>query len=537
MRLFQRPPVSRPHPDTRTPARADARTAHALTGNALTVPRALRTSSLHATGVATTLLALAIAVQSQPLMAAPQAGATTSVPAAGQDDFAARLRAVEQRLGIPATGAAQLAADPAALDLRLREIERRLAAQDAPPVTAPATAVAAAPSQAPVVSLSTDKGLSVKSADGAIDLKFSALLQADQRINLDDDANPQNDTFLWRRIRPTLQGTWGSLVGFRLTPEFAGDSASVVDAWIDLKFDPRATVRIGKVKGPLGLERLQSGNAIALIERGLPTELVPNREIGVQLQGDLAKGKLNYVAGVYNGAPDGRDGATSNPDNEFEYAARVFAEPWKGSDSVLAGLGFGVAASIGDKIGTGANVLPRLRTPGQVQVFNYGTTVRADGEHLRWTPQAYWYAGPAGLLAEYVNSSQELVETVSGNRATLDNRAWQLVGSWVITGEKASYRGVARPDQPFAVGKPGWGAFEVVARYGRLDVDDATFPVFASAASAVSGIESWGIGLNWYLTGNLKLATNLTRTSFTQGAAGGDRADEKILFTRAQVSF
>lgn len=524
MRLFQRPAVPSIQTDTQ-----QRDTSHA--------PGNRRQTSLRKAGLATSLLALAVAVQSQSLMAAPQANAGNAASAPSHDEFSARLRAVEQRLGIPATDAAQAAADPAALDLRLREIERRLAAQDAAPAKPVAATPPAAPSQAPVVSLSADKGLAVKSADGAIDVKFGALLQADQRIYLDDDANPQNDTFTWRRIRPTVQGTWGSLVGFRLTPEFAGDSASVVDAWIDLRFDPRATVRIGKVKGPLGLERLQSGSAIALIERGLPTELVPNREIGVQLQGDLAKGKLNYVAGVYNGAPDGRDGATTNPDNEFEYAARVFAEPWKGSDSALAGLGFGIAASIGDKVGTGNNVLPRFRTPGQVQVFNYGTNVRADGEHLRWTPQAYWYAGPAGLLAEYVSSSQELVETVSGTRATLDNRAWQLVGSWVITGEKASYRGVTRPDQPFAPGKPGWGAFEVVARYGRLDVDDDAFPVFASAASAVSGIESWGIGLNWYLTGNLKLATNLTRTSFTHGAANGDRADEKILFTRAQVNF
>lgn len=41
-------------------------------------------------------------------------------------------------------------------------------------------------------------------------------------------------------------------------PEFAGDSATVVDAYIDLKFDPAYSVRLGKVKGPLGLERLQS---------------------------------------------------------------------------------------------------------------------------------------------------------------------------------------------------------------------------------------------------------------------------------------
>ena len=49
----------------------------------------------------------------------------------------------------------------------------------------------------------------------------------------------------------------------------------------------------------------------------------------------------------------------------------------------------------------------------------------------------------------------------------------------MLTGEDASYRGVTRPNHPFTVGSAGWGAWELVARYGELEVDDAAFPVFA----------------------------------------------------------
>jgi hypothetical protein len=49
---------------------------------------------------------------------------------------------------------------------------------------------------------------------------------------------------------------------------------------------------------------------------------------------------------------------------------------------------------------------------------------------------------------------------------------------------------------------------------------------------------SWGVALNWYLTRNLKLAANYTGTVFDGGAAGGgDRPDERVFFTRAQLSF
>jgi len=449
------------------------------------------------------------------------------------EDIAERLRIVERRLGIaPSEGAAR--ADLAELDRRLRAIELGLDERDRQ------TAVAAAPApekkSGPEITLDADKGASIKSADGKVQLKLGALVQADHRVFIDDDERPQNDTFLWRRIRPTLEGSWGDLVGFRITPEFAGDSATIVDAYVDLKFSPAATVRAGKVKGPIGLERLQSGGAIALIERGFPTELAPNRELGVQLQGALASSKVNYVAGVYNGAPDGRDSPTTNPDNDFEFAGRLFFEPWKGSDGALSGLGFGIAGSTGDKTGAGNNFLPRYRTPGQATFFSYRASVAADGEHTRWSPQAYWYAGPVGLLGEYIRSKQELVDTATSTRASLDHSAWQLVGSWVLTGEKAGYRGV-KPNNPFAPGDGGWGAFELVARYGRLDVDDRAFPVFADAGASATEATSWALGLNWYLTGNLKLVANYAQADFDGGSPGGPREDEKTFFTRAQFSF
>ena len=442
------------------------------------------------------------------------------------DDLRARIAVLEQRLGV-APGAA---VEGNNLDQRLRIIERKLELQD--------EAAAAKAATASTLALDAGKGLSVK-APGGLEVKFRGLVQADLRHYA--DGSSQNDGFLFRRIRPIIEGTWGPLVGFRLTPEFAGDSATIVDAYIDLKFDPRATLRVGKVKGPVGLERLQSGSANAFVERGFPTELAPNRDIGAQLQGEVFGGVLNYTAGVYNGTVDGRDAVTSNPDGEFEYAGRLFWEPFKDSDGNLGTLGLGVAASVGDTFGAGNNFLPRYRTPGQEQFFGYGSNIAANGERLRKTVQGHYYRGPLGMLGEWISSSQD-VRVVSGSgvgtRARLENEAWQLVAGWVLTGEDAGFRGVAKPSSPFAIGKPGWGALEVVGRYGELDIDDAAFPLFANAAASANGARSWGLGLNWYLTQNLKLVASYTEASFDGGAAAGaDRADEKALFTRAQLSF
>lgn len=474
------------------------------------------------------VLPLAIALGGLPLHAAAQEPAAQAAAPTPVDLLEERLRRIERLLGATSDDAGD--GGLVSLDQRLKVIERKLELQQ--------EASDAQAAKTPVVTLG-DKGLGVKTPSGDFELKVRALVQADQRSYFDDDALPQTDGFLFRRIRPTLEGSFGSLIGFRLTPEFAGDSATIVDAYVDVKFNPAYTLRVGKVKGPVGLERLQSGGATNFIERSFPTELAPNRDIGAQLQGELSKGRVNYVLGVYNGTADGRDAPTSDGDDNAEFAGRLFFEPWKNSGGALAGLGFGLAGSIGDKEGTGNNFLPRYRTPGQVVFFNYRSTVLADGEHQRWSPQFFYYRNAFGVLGEYIVSRQEVsLAGVAGSRASLDNRAWQLSGGWVLTGEDAGYRGVIKPSHPFVADGEGWGAFELVARYGELDIDDDAFPLYANPASAASNAKSWGLGLNWYLNSNLKFVFNHTQTRFNGGAvAGTDREDEKTFFTRLQFAF
>lgn len=435
-------------------------------------------------------------------------------------------------LAVLASATVAQAATTDELDQRIRILERQIELKD--------EAAAAKAKDSPTVNLS-DKGLSVKKGDN--EFKFNALVQLDGRIFLDDEAT-QNDTFTFRRIRPTFSGSVGKLVAYRLTPEFAPANASIVDAYIDLKFHPAATVRAGKVKGPVGLERLQSGSAITFIERGLPTELVPNRDLGIQLQGEVLNSTLNYTIGYFNGTSDGRDGNVTDTDNRKEVAGRLFAEPFRNAGGFFEKLGVGIAASSGTQTGNNTtNALPGgLRSASQRNFFQYNEAgVTADGDHTRISPQAYFYSGAFGLLAEYVESSQELAR--AGNQQDIKNTAWQLVTSYVLTGEEIGFRGLSKVAQPFEVGGPGWGAFEVAARYGELEVDDAAFEGGAAARFANPDAQSekasaWGLGVNWYLNTNVKLALNYNNTRFDGGAAGGaDRDDDKTVFTRLQLNF
>ncbi|MES1245753.1 MAG: porin [Acidobacteriota bacterium] len=376
-------------------------------------------------------------------------------------------------------------------------------------------------------------GFSIKSADGAYVLKLRGYTHFDGRFYQEDDQRPAADTFLLRRIRPIVEGTVFKIFDFRIMPDFAQGTTVLQDGYLEGRFSPAFRVRAGKFKPPVGLERLQSATDILFIERAFPTALVPNRDMGVQISGDLAGGGVTWAAGYFNGVPDGGSSDVDVEDRK-DAAARVFFTP-------LKGLGLGVAATQGKQTGTlSAPGLAAYRTPGQQTFFSYRTdgtapgTVIAAGDRTRLSPQAYFYTGPFGLLAEYVTSSQEVLR--GGVRADLESTAWQVAASWVIAGGEPTYKAVA-PKQPFDLEAHTWGAFELAARISRLEVDDDAFPLFANPASAASAAESMGLGINWYLNRNLRVALNYEVTEFDGGAASGDREDEKVLLSRFQISF
>jgi phosphate-selective porin OprO/OprP len=109
--------------------------------------------------------------------------------------------------------------------------------------------------------------------------------------------------------------------------------------------------------------------------------------------------------------------------------------------------------------------------------------------------------------------------------------------SYLLSGEDASYKG-SRPNAPYAAGAPGWGAFELAVRHEVLDIDDDVFGLYADPAASVSEASSNGVSFNWYLTANARISLDYEVTAFEGGApAGADRADEKALLTRLQLSF
>ena len=407
------------------------------------------------------------------------------------------------------------------LDQKIRSLERSLELER--------EAEQAKSKDAPVIGVGAE-GFFLKSQSGSFQLKIRGYLQADARFFFDDDSPELTDTFLLRRARPIIEGTVFNIFDFRLMPDFGGGSATIQDGYLDVRLLPELKIRAGKFKPPLGLERLQSATDIKFIERGLTINLVPNRDIGGMIHGDLFGSLLTYGVGAFNGLPDGGSGDVDNNDAK-DVVARVFLQPFAASDeSLLKGLGAGLAGSLGAQKTT----LPTYRTTGQNVFFNYLATSVSSGTRYRVAPQAYYYAGPLGILGEYVLSAQEVRN--GATEETLGNYAWQVAVSYVLTGEAASYKSVV-PKKPFDLSAGTLGALEVVARYSDLMVDEDAFPVFANPAVAARRAQGIGVGLNWYLNKAFKVALDYERTKFRGGAVSGNREPENAVLLRFQIAF
>ncbi len=380
-------------------------------------------------------------------------------------------------------------------------------------------------------------GFTISSADTNFSLSLHGLLQLDSRTFL-QNAQPGKGGFFLRRARPILAGTVFRDFDYVFMPDFGGSSSSstpvIQDAYINYRYQPEIQFRTGKFKTPVGLEFLQSAKDNAFNEYTLVKDLGPGRDLGAELLGDLSGGSVSYAAGIFNGVADGANASNGNPDNTMDFAGRVFFQPWiKSKTEWLQGLGFGVGGSYGDQDGTSA--VNKYTTDGLQTFFSYRSTVAGDGQHWRISPQGYYYYGPFGLLAEYIESSQKVA--TGANSATLNNTAWEVTGSWILTGEKNSYKGV-KPDENFEPAKGHWGAWGLFARYAQLDVDSAAFPIYADLSTSASSAYAWSVGLSWWLNKNIRVLTSFSRTTFSGGDNGVVTKDpEEVLFTRVQLSF
>ncbi len=437
------------------------------------------------------------------------------------------------------------------LDAKYRALERRLTTND--------TVVSEKVKQVPLVSVGSD-GFRLQSLDGNFKLAIEGVVQFDARNFINNTGGAKNiDAFLIRRARPILEGTVYRDFDFYFQPDFGPVNSSatpansvsptIYDAFVNYRLIPELQLQAGKFKAPVGLEHLQSDTFLEFNERGFVYDLSPDRDIGAELHGSLWGGALTYAAGIFNGVGDLQGSGFNTPvDNYKSFDARIFAQPFKNSKvEALGGLGFGLAGTYGnEQLGAAGsqNLAAGYKTDGQQTFFSYNSTVTSGGHAWHLNPELSYYYGPFSLLAEYVISDQQLVSSTAKPvtpRIDAGNTAWQIQGTWVLTGENATYTGV-KPKNPLdPLHGGGWGAWELAARYEQLSVDKNVFTYGYENPGSARDASAFSVGVNWYLNNNIKFMLDYAHTTFGSVAPGSSvvvtKGDENVILSRLQLAF
>lgn len=453
---------------------------------------------------------------------------------------------------------------------RIQALEQRLAADEAAhsanadAATANTSAPPAAPNPATLVGNFGSQGFTLQTIDAANQIHLRGNVSVDNR-DFNDSATPTTaDTWLIRKLRPTIEGTLAGIYDFRFMPDFGLGKTIIQDAWADARIKPWLVFTVGKFKAPVGLERLQLEQFARFIEPALTADLLPYRDLGGQVGGSLGNGLLSYAIGEFDGAVDGgsTDG-NSVPDvnstGKFSWHARIYSKPFLHSDwSALKGFGFGLAATYVNWKGVASatattSLLASYKTTGQQAMFAYransataggfNNATIADGIERRLVPQFYYAYRMVSLLGEYLAEDQQVRRTLSAGSsrvATLHNTAEQLQLAVFLTGEDEGYDSAA-PRRDFGLGSGGPGAWEWVARLHQIDFDRSAFEggagSFANPATAPRAARAFGTGINWYLNRNFKIQLDYELTRFDGGASSGDRPDERVLTSQFALIF
>ncbi len=298
------------------------------------------------------------------------------------------------------------------------------------------------------------------------------------------------------------------------------------DTWLDvaLRLDSKGLTgrdfgkwRVGQVKLPLGFEGNTATRSGAFMESSLPTQaFYEGRRIGVDWALERPHWLLN--AGAYGHDLQGNNRGDSQ-------AARLAWTPWKESSRVLH---LGVSATRerpdAETNGLGVVIPPSVRWRAKpeaslttLRLVDSGT-LRDVGRIDRSGLEALWIDGPWSLQGEYLRQTthRHALPDYSGD-------GWYVLGSWLLTGQSRVYSG-GNVTNPKASGK--YGAVELLARYSRIDLDDA---------GIAGGSETnWTLGANWYLNSYLKFQANYIHADARRG---GSHVQPETLQLRAQLYF
>jgi phosphate-selective porin OprO/OprP len=274
----------------------------------------------------------------------------------------------------------------------------------------------------------------------------------------------------FRQARLLAEGRLFRHLAFKVNYEFAGGDVGFADVFAALMdLGPTDAIWIGHFKVPFSFEQAMSRKYLTFMERSLANALAPDvRETGLSVSGRLLAGRLRWQVGGFRETDGAGDGF--GPDAGYDLALRITGLPLRSKgDRRLLHLGFAYVHQFRDGSEVAFSTKPEsfladdlLLTP----TFK-ATHIDMIGAELAMV------LGSFSLEAEYL---YDFVRR--SHQATLQYHGGYVQVGYFLTGESRRYSLAAGtfdrivPNAQVRLGADGWGAWQLAARFSRVDLDD-----------------------------------------------------------------
>lgn len=368
------------------------------------------------------------------------------------------------------------------------------------------------------------EGLRFENASKTVSLKIGGRIQADYAFFEEDGRIRRQfgDDFAdgteFRTTRLYIEGEIDHNIEFKAQYDFANGETDFKDVYLGLvEVGEWGGIRAGQFKEPFSLEELTSSNYITFMERALPNAFSPARNVGVMWYRSFADERVTGAFGVFRKVDTSGRGQS---DQQFAFTGRATALPWYedgGKKLLHVGLGYThqeYKESVRLSARPESHLAPRLVDTG---------TFSADSGDIVGLEMAY-VNGPLSFQGEFMQAF------IGGSDIPVRNSEFwgaYVMGSYFLTGENRPYK---RSSGSFDRVKPihnygpdGWGAWELAARYSRLNLNDGII--------RGGRMEDVTLGLNWYLNPNVRVMWNYVLANPSRGGL------VNIFETRLQIAF
>ncbi len=313
----------------------------------------------------------------------------------------------------------------------------------------------------------------------------------------------------FRKLYLGIEGQFAKDWEYELTIDFAEQDVDLKDANVTYLGWNRQELVLGYQKPSFMLENTSSSKYTMFMTRGLTDSFSDERALGANWKVAPSWGSVAVGGFVPNSFIDGKlkdhtEGETESGDelipsedsSEIDRYGLIGRATWApiASDSRLVHLGVsGMYASYDEP----STVKLRAR-PGAhlAERLVYAKVKKADNSWTAGLEAAFIYDNFT-VQSEYIQSSISAKDDYSFS-------GYFVAGSWLLTGESHMYKkesGKFKGVNPRrSVSDGGWGAWELAARYGSIDLNDKK--IYGGKMNSLT------LGVNWYMEQNLRAMLN-----------------------------